>query len=169
MALHFFAWFQYGCIFGIAQWTPYVTSRRSRRLPKDPRSRCSGAVHGRRDDSLRCSSSARPALDERYTPVCRRKSLGPGTPRPLTLARGRNFYYDELTRSSRTSFPPLASLPFTVLLVRTFRRAHPLAARHRGRMATARLFHTLRACAPRADLAVVAGLLVDNEEQHRVH
>ena len=66
----------------------------------------------------------------------------------------RNFYYDELTRSSRTSFPPLASLPFTGLLVRTFRRAHLLAARHRGRMATARLFHTLRACAPRADLAV---------------
>ena len=138
--------------------THRVTSRRSRRLPKDPRSRCSGAVHGRRDDSLRCSSGARPALDERYTPVCRRKSLGPGTPRPLTLARGRNFYYDELTRSSRTSFPPLASLPFTVLLVRTFRRAHPLAARHRGCMATARLFHTFRACEPRADLAVVAGL-----------
>ena len=149
--------------------TPSLTSQRSRRLPKDPRSRCSGAVHGRRDDSLRCSSGARPALDERYTPVCRRKSLGPGTPRPLTLARGRNFYYDELTRSSRTSFPPLASLPFTGLLVRTFRRAHPLAARHRGRMATARLFHTFRACEPRADLAVVAGLLVDNVEQHRVH
>ena len=127
-------------------------------------------MHGRRDDSLRCSSGARPALDERYTPVCRRKSLGPGTPRPLTLARGRNFYYDELTRSSRTSFPPLASLPFTVLLVRTFRRAHPLAARHRGCMATARLFHTFRACEPRADLAVVAGLQrADNVEEHRVH
>ena len=75
----------------------------------------------------------------------------------MLFLRNLAFYLAFYSGSLLITTASLASLPFTGLLVRTFRRAHPLAARHRGRIATARLFHTLRACAPRADLAVVAG------------
>ena len=56
-------------------------------------------------------------------------------------------------------------LQFTVLLQPSFRHAHPPPARRRDRTRPAPSFHTLRLCAPRADLAAMEPVLVDRAEQ----